>query len=116
MKKRRRVLQPKERPQWLFVVKSRAGFSVRTTAGYWSLIATVKHPTLLGKEEAVIRTLVEPDEVRMSRVDESVHLFYRKTGHRFLCVVAKRVGTSAGFIMTAYITDSIKEGRAIWKK
>lgn len=113
MKKSRGELQSK--PQWLFVVKSRAGFLVRTTPGYWKLIATVKHPTLLGKEEAVIQTLAEPDEVRISRVDESVYLFYRKTGHRFVCVVAKRTA-SAGFIMTAYVTDRVKEGRTIWKK
>ena len=116
MKRRRHALQPKERPQWLFVVKSRVGFAVRTTAGYWSLIATVKHPTLLGKEEAVIKTLAEPSEVRVSRVDELVYLFYRKKERRFLCVVVKRISASAGFIMTAYITDRVKEGRAIWKR
>lgn len=97
-------------------MKSRLGFAVRTTRGYWSLITTVKHPNLVGKEQVVVRTLVAPDQVRVSRVDESVYLFYRKVDKKYLCVVAKKVNAGTAFIMTAYITEKIKEGRIVWKK
>jgi len=97
-------------------VRSRLGFAVRTTRGYWALITTVKHPTLIGKESVVIQTLREPDQVRVSKVDRTVYLFYRKAGRRHVCVVAKRIGPRTGFIMTAYVTDKIKEGRIVWRR
>ena len=116
MGKQHRSLRRTTPQPWLFAAKSRLGFVVRTTRGYWSLITTVKHPHLAGKEAAVIRTLIEPDEVRRSRVDASVYLFYRKTQRKHLCVVAKRSGPASGFIMTAYVTDKIKEGQLVWKR
>jgi hypothetical protein len=100
----------------LFVVDSRLGYAVRTTPGYWALITRVKHPTLAGRERAVIRTLTAPDEIRVSKVDASVYLFYRKLSGKYLCVVSKRLGRDAGFIMTAYITERLKEGRIAWKR
>lgn len=92
------------------------GFSVRTTRGYWSLITKVKHPTLAGKEQEVIWALREPDQVRISKVDRSVYLFYRKARKHYVCVVVKNIGSKTGFIMTAYFTDKIKEGRIAWKR
>lgn len=89
---------------------------MRTTRGYWSLITTVKHPDLTGREAAVIKTLSNPDQVRKSRVDPAVYLFYRRIGKRYLCVVTKRVETKKAFIMTAYVTEKIKEGLRVWKR
>ena len=116
MNQKGKSLQLREQSQWQFVVRSRLGIAVRTTKGYWALITTVKHPTLAGKEQAVIRTLIEPDQVRKSRSDDSVYLFYRKTGKRYLCVVTKKVEVGKAFIITAYVTENIKEGHVIWKK
>jgi len=116
VKKPRKALQRSERKQWLFVIPSRLGYSVRTTPEYWRLITTVKHPTLAGKERAVIRALTTPDEVRRSKVDASVFMFYRKLNGKYLCVVTKRLAAKAGFIMTAYVTEKIKEGQTVWKK
>ena len=113
---KRKSLQQRGGPHWQFVVRSRLGLAVRTTARYWSLITSVKHPTLEGKEPAVIQTLVEPDEIRLSRVDESVYLFYRRKGKRYLCVVVKKAEPKTAFIMTAYVTEKIKEGRVLWKR
>ena len=116
MKKRQRALRQTTRREWLFTVRSRLGFVVRTTRGYWLLIATVKHPSLAGHESEVVRTLAEPDQIRISKVDNSVYLFYRKQGKRYLCVVSKRVDARIGFVMTAYVADKIKEGRVVWKR
>jgi len=100
----------------LFVVPSRLGLKIATTASYWALITTVKHPNLVGKEAAVIRTLREPNQIRRSRSDSSVYLFYRRLSHRWLCVVVKRVDARRGFIVTAYVTEKVKEGQIVWKK
>ena len=112
---RRRDLELKPR-QVLFAIDTRLGFTVRTTHGYWTLITRVKHPSLTGQERAVMRTLGDPDEVRVSKIDHTVHLFYRKSGRKQLCVITKRITAKLGFIMTAYFTDKIKEGQVLWKR
>jgi hypothetical protein len=70
----------------------------------------------VGQERAVIEALTNPDQVRVSKTDPSVFLFYRKMGRKFLCVVTKRATPAVGFVMTAYFTDKVKEGETAWKK
>jgi hypothetical protein len=80
------------------------------------LITTIKHPAMHGREEDVRATLKSPDEVRVSKSDASVYLFYRADGpRRWVCAVMKR-GNEAGFLITAYRTSGIKEGAKIWPK
>ena len=60
--------------------------------------------------------LEAPDEVRQSRIDSQVLLFYKaETTRRWTCAVAKRAAEGA-FLITAYPTDAIKEGVRIWPK
>ncbi|MCA9963203.1 MAG: hypothetical protein KC423_03125 [Anaerolineales bacterium] len=100
----------------IFEVETPLGFSVRTTADYWHTITTVKHPTIRGREETIIATLSDPDEVRLSKNDTQVYLFYRSDGEkRWVCAVARRLN-EAGFLITAYRTSNIKEGNQIWLK
>ena len=113
--RKRRDMELKAR-RALFLIDTRLGFVVRTTRGYWTLITSVKHPSLPGKERVVMQTLSDPDEVRVSKVDRTVYLFYRRSGRRHLCVVTKRIAAKAGFIVTAYFTDKIKEGQVLWKR
>jgi hypothetical protein len=62
-------------------------------------------------------TLNDPDFIRQSRIDKNVYLFYREIEYNnknyHMCVVTNK---REGFIITAYITDRIKEGVQIWKK
>ncbi len=98
----------------LFEAQTPLGFSVRVTHAYWKRITTIKHPVMAGRAEAVQRALTHPDEVRRSRSDEAVYLFYRKEReHRWMCAVAKRLN-GEGFLITTYPTDAIKEGTTIW--
>jgi hypothetical protein len=92
------------------------GFRVRLTRAYWQLIVSIKHPVMTGREADVQAALASPDEVRVSRVDSSVYLFYRteRVG-RWICVVSKRLNEN-GFLITTYVTDAIKEGVRIWPK
>lgn len=103
-------------PDLLFEALTPLGFSVRVTRERWSLITTIKHPVMAGQEDVVKDTLENPEQVRQSRSDPDVLLFYQGTGEtRWVCAVARR-GTDQGFLITAYPTDAIKEGRQIWPK
>ena len=100
----------------LFEVETPLGFRVRTTVGYWELITTVKHPIMRGREADVAAALTAPDEVRLSKSDRQVYLFYREDGEqRWVCAVSKRLD-GEGFLITAYRTGAIKEGIIIWRK
>jgi len=100
----------------LFDVPTPLGFSVRCTKRYWQFISTEKHPSLKGKEKDIITLLKAPEEVRKSRSDPNVFLFYGSMGKkRWLCAVTKKEN-DIGFIVTAYPTDSIKIGEQVWKK
>jgi len=76
---------------------------------------TQKHPVLAGHEDDVRKTLMDPDEVRRSRRDPAVYLFYRGTRPRWLCAVARRE-QGTGVLITAYPTDAIKAGERVWTR
>jgi hypothetical protein len=100
----------------LFEVVTPLGFRVRTTADYWERITRTKHPALRGRMDAVKETLHNPTEIRVSKSDASVYLFYRSDGqHRWVCAVARRLNGD-GFLVTAYRTSNIKEGSRVWPR
>lgn len=92
------------------------GFQVRVTHAYWELITTIKHPVMLGKESVVQEALKTPDEIRVSKKDPSVYLFYKsERANRWVCAVTKQLNGD-GFLITTYPTDAIKEGERIWPR
>jgi hypothetical protein len=103
-------------PEVLFEVHTPLGFLVRVSRARWELITTVKHPVMAGRESSVKTTLENPDEVRQSRIDSEVLLFYKaEAARRWVCAVTKHAAVDA-FLVTAYPTDAIKEGVRIWPK
>jgi hypothetical protein len=103
-------------PDLLFEALTPLGFRVRVTRVRWDLIATIKHPSMAGQESHVRAALENPDEVRQSRTDSQVLLFYKaEMTRRWVCGVAKQAGAEA-FLVTAYRTDAIKEGTRVWPK
>ncbi len=73
---------------------------------------------MAGMEETIIQTLQAPSEVRVSRSDASVRLFYEfssptPVGDKWLCVVVKYLAVDA-FVITAHLTDKLKTGESIW--
>ena len=108
----RRAKRVPEEPLWLFEAMTPLGFPVRTTWRYWSLIEK-KHPEITDQHIAIQECLRSPQFVRQSKQDSSVYLFYRMRGPYHLCAVVKR-SHDAGFIVTCYVTDKIKEGAIIW--
>jgi len=100
----------------LFSEHTPLGFSVRVTEGYWELIAEVKYPAIAECLEGVRAALSRPAQVRQSKSDPSVFLFYSEhSNDLWICAVAKRLN-GEGFLITAYVTDSIKEGEQVWPR
>ena len=98
----------------LFEFRTPLGFDVRITRERWQLITIVKHPVMLGREDRVRLALEAPDEVWLSRKDDTVLLFYKaEAPKRWTCAVVKQSETGA-FLLTAYPSDAIKEGKRIW--
>jgi hypothetical protein len=100
----------------LFEILTPIGFRVRGSRERWKLITTVKHPVMGGGGIRVQSTLESPDEIRQSRTDPKVLLFYKaEAPKRWTCAVVKRTNDEA-LLVTAYPTDAIKEGVRIWPK
>jgi hypothetical protein len=100
----------------LFQVLTPLNFSIRVTRSYWEYIVSIKHPAMTGREKDVQDALQVPDEIRVSRSDSNVYLFYKSEKiRRWVCVVTKRLDAE-GFLITTYPTDAVKEGTKIWPK
>jgi len=68
------------------------------------------------RENDVQETLRNPDEIRVSKSDQNVYLFYKSERiGRWICAVARRLDGD-GFLITTYPTDTIKEGERIWSR
>jgi hypothetical protein len=101
-----------ENVPYLFELITPLGFSVHTTATYWALIQG-KHPEVVDQQEAAKDCIRLPDQIRQSKQDKTVYLFYRPRPPYHMCVVVKRTN-NIGFVVTCYLTDKIKEGEKIW--
>lgn len=100
------------------VIRDCFGRSVRLTDE--RLAHILQHQELIGMEEEISRVLQAPAEVRISRSDETVQLFYEyyaktRVGGKWLCVVVKYPTVDA-FVVTAYLTDQLKPGESLWPK
>ncbi|EAZ89006.1 hypothetical protein [Crocosphaera chwakensis] len=91
------------------------GFTVRTSNNYWQRLIE-KHPDIEELEDLIMQSLASPDEIRQSRSDANVLLFYQSYKQkRWVVAVAKRLN-GEGFLITAYQTNAIKEGETLWHK
>lgn len=99
----------------LFEIATPLGFSARCSRAYWDHVLLAKHPAMRGHEDDVRAALGDPDQVRRSRKDPAVLLFYRGGAPRWTCAVTRLEGAS-GFLVTAYPTDAIKIGETVWTR
>ena len=77
-----------------------------------------EHPEMTGLDAAIEETLLRPFRVIESLSDPQARLYYRyyvgtRIGDKYLCVVVKVIGDDA-FVLTAYLTDTIKKGHQLW--
>jgi hypothetical protein len=76
-----------------------------------------RRPEMVDQLDRIAETLLEPEEVRVSDQDDSVHLYYRRYSEtpvteKFLLIVAN-VEVDSPFVMTAFYTDRLKSGRSL---
>jgi hypothetical protein len=98
----------------LFEVTSKLGTRIHLTNEYWEIIATKKHPSVAHLLNEAKLALIDPFEVRRSRQDPAIILYYRKRNAKFTCTVAKHLNDD-GFVVTVYTTAKIKRGEGLWK-
>lgn len=98
------------------IIRDCFGRSVRLTDERVTHI--LQHQEMVGMEAEIERALQVPTEVRISRSDGTVQLFYEfyaqtMVGGKWLCVVVKCPSDDA-FVVTAYLTDRLKSGDTVW--
>lgn len=72
----------------LFQVKTPLNIEVRTTVTYWKYLTTIKHPVMKEKINIVKEVLESPDEIRQSKTDKEVFLYYKRFD-KLYCVVVR---------------------------
>jgi hypothetical protein len=92
------------------------GDHVTLSRDRWREIIRYKHPALLGHEDSIRDCLRDPDAIRTSTKDPRTHLYYRAVAKGYLCVVIGGEDSQRRFVITAYFTRSLKEGRELWTK
>jgi hypothetical protein len=100
----------------LFVVTTPLGYDVVVTRDRWREIVRFKHPAVAKYQDDVKRCLEKPDVIRASAKDASVHVYYRKSDSKYLCVVVAPGGENRYFVVTVYLTKRIKPGDELWTK
>lgn len=91
------------------------GKKIRISGQYWNLILKAKHPEAKRFVKFLPDVLAGPDQIRVSKVDSKVLLFYKQVLGYYFCVVVK-IKNQHGFIITFYPTKKIMEGELKWKK
>jgi hypothetical protein len=78
------------------------------------------HPEMMEWVDKIGNVLAHPERVVRSRSDPEAELYYvwqprTRIGSKYLCVVVI-VREHDAFVLTAYLTDSIKKGRVLWPR
>src|SRR4051794_4665418 len=99
----------------LFIVQTPLGDRVVLTRDRWRQIVRYKHPAMAGHEQDVRDCLQSPSVVRESIIDPDVHMYYAPSNVVLLCVVTAPAAENERFVVTAYFTKNIKQGKELWK-
>lgn len=91
------------------------GHTIELTAERWLHVLDA-HPELRDGERLIPETLQEPEVVARSVYDPQARLYYKRFPHlwhgKYLVVVVKL--NRRHFLLTAYVTDTIKRGERLW--
>ena len=102
----------------LIVLTDYLGRKVRLTAERRQHI--LQHPEMVEWVDKIGGVLTHPEWVVRSRSDPESELYYvwqtqTRVGPKYLCTVVVVRGDDA-FVLTAYLTDSVKKGRVLWPR
>ncbi len=80
----------------------------------------LEHPEMKEMSRSIEETRANPERVIQSISDPEARLYYRfyigtMVGDKYLCAVVK-IKQDDAFIITAYLTDNVKRGEAIWTR
>ncbi len=94
------------------------GGVVRLTTERWHHI--IQHSEMTGQKRNLRMTVADPERVLTSRLDPTVHLYYRRfpaspVGAKYL-MAAVKVLEDDSFIITAFFIDEVKGGAEVWAK
>ncbi len=92
------------------------GHRVVLTRDRWRQIVRFKHPAIDGHQTLLKMCLSDPVLIRESSQNEELHLYYRQTDKRYVCVVTAPANETEHFVVTAYFTTKPKKGRELWTK
>jgi len=100
------------------ILRDFAGRAIRLTDE--RLAHILEHPEMADLEPQIEATLAAPQSVVQSGSDNEARLYYRfytgtRVGDKFLCVVVKVLPGDA-FVITAYLTNTVKRGEQLWPK
>jgi hypothetical protein len=78
------------------------------------------HPEMAEWMDQIASVLAHPEQVIRSRFDPESELFYvwqtrTRVGPKYLCTVVV-VRENDAFVLTAYLTDSVKKGEVLWPR
>jgi len=102
----------------IFEIIDKLGRKIRLTKE--RSIHIIERSEMVGQEERIRETLVNPNLIKESVSDNSVLIYYKHyldtpVTEKYLVVIEKVFNTE-GVILTSYFTDRIKEGATIWKR
>ena len=93
------------------------GRKIKLSNERWRHITTV-HPEIERYRKEVEETVSDPELVKQSLYSNEVTLYYKCypniLGGKHIAVVVKL--NENKFVITAYITDRIKEGKILWER
>ena len=100
----------------LFTATTPLGYSVFLERDRWRQIINHKHPAMANRLKEVQEAVVDPDIVRESTKDTTIHMYYRSSGSTYVCVVVAPANETEHFVVTTYETSNVKQGKQLWKK
>lgn len=100
---------------WL---RDHANRRIRLTEERWNHL--VEHPEMVGQLRKLRVTLRSPGLILMSRLDPTVHLYFRPyqrtpVGRKHL-MAAVKIGEADVFVLTAFFTDEPTGGTQVWPR
>ena len=94
------------------VALSTNGVPIRLTKERWVHICE-RHPELVENQQRVLHTVNSPDIVQMG--DFGTLMAIGMKGRHYLVVIYREVSHDDGFVITAYLTESLRRRVIVWR-
>ena len=99
----------------LFEIIDVFGQKIVLTAEQWNHIV-LRHPEVQGLLHEIEATIASPQYIVRSSKADYVYLYHRKFKKLQAAYMVIVYHTTRKFVITAYLSDVIKQGELLWKK